>query len=884
MQQALLWIVLFPLVGAVLNGLFGRFVERRVVSAIGVGSVALAFAVALAAFVQIASGEVPGRLVHDVYEWFSFPLNGREVSVHIRFVMDVLSGVMALVVTGIGLLIHVYSTGYMHEDPSYARFFAYLNLFMASMLTLVLASSLPLMFVGWEGVGLCSYLLIGFWFENRDYAKAGRKAFVMNRIGDFGVLAGMFVLLASVGSFEFEDISRAAPALGGMPFAFGSLQLGTVATAACLFLFLGATGKSAQIPLYTWLPDAMAGPTPVSALIHAATMVTAGVYLCVRLSALFLASPTALAVVAVVGASTALLAASVALVQNDMKKILAFSTVSQLGFMFAAVGSGAFRAGMFHVFTHAFFKACLFLGAGSVMHAVGAHGDADIRKLGGLRRFMPRTHLTFLLATMAIAGVPLTAGFFSKDLILMGAAAASELGVHGEGGRWVGWFVYGVLVLAAVMTAFYMFRLYFLTFTGSYRSAEGAESAPEGSEGHEHAYAAHPHESPVSMTVPLLVLGVGSILAGWLDTEALAPALHFRWWDEWMGVLVHAPEGEAHAAHTAAGIGGFAAMVVGIGLAFALYKDKAPDAFTARLPAGLHALLLDKWRVDELYEGLVVRPLARLATVSAWVDKTFVDGLLAGASSALVRLTGWLVARAHVGRVHAYGAMMVLGVFLVAIWFLYPQVDLRGQVEGSVVHWSLEPGLGYRIRWDRDADGRWDTDWSSERFELSASLPTSEVGEGHGEEGAARGLVLLVEGLFQGEEPRELPLSSERWVPIPRAWLGPPPLWADEEASDASPPLARIGEDGAVRLRAAGAVLRRGGERLQEVSLAPGEQVVLGGLGAGPRLRVGRRVAVRVQVESAFGYRREGEAEVVLVPPRAARAEAALQARDEVMR
>ncbi len=882
MQQALLWIVLFPLAGAVLNGLFGRFVERRIVSAIGVGSVALAFGVALAAFLEVASGEAPGRLVHDVYEWFAFPLHGREVSVRVRFVMDALSGVMTLVVTGIGLLIHVYSTGYMHEDPSYARFFAYLNLFMASMLTLVLASSLPLMFVGWEGVGLCSYLLIGFWFENRDYAKAGRKAFVMNRIGDFGVLAGMFVLLASVGSFEFEEISRAAPALGTMPFAFGSVQIGTVATAACLFLFLGATGKSAQIPLYTWLPDAMAGPTPVSALIHAATMVTAGVYLCVRLSALFLASPTAMAVVAIVGASTALLAASVALVQNEMKKILAFSTVSQLGFMFAAVGAGAFRAGMFHVFTHAFFKACLFLGAGSVMHAVGAHGDADIRKLGGLRRFMPQTHLTFLLATMAIAGVPLTAGFFSKDLILMGAAAASELGVHGEGGRWVGWLVYGVLVLAAVMTAFYMFRLYFLTFTGSYRSASEEPGAAQDEGGHEHCYAAHPHESPASMTVPLLVLGAGSILAGWLDTEALAPLLHLRWWDEWMGAVVRAPEGESHLAHTAAGVGGFVAMALGVGAAFALYRGKAPDAFTERLPTALHALLMDKWRVDALYDRVVVRPLARLATISAWVDKTFVDGLLAGASSALVRGAGWLAARLHVGRVHAYGALMVFGVLFVGSWFLYPQVDLRGRVEGATVHWSLEPGLGYRVRWDEDADGSWDTPWSADRFATSRTL-SFDAQEAPRQEGEGAGPVLLVRSPLPGE-PEVLPLRPGQWAEVPRGWLGPSVLWAEGGEPGAAGPLARLEPDGRVRVRAGGARLTRGGEGREEVLLRPGDQVVLGGFGGGPVLRVGVRVPVRVQVESAFGYRREAEGEVVVVPPEPARAEAVLGARDEVMR
>ncbi len=453
-SKGLLWIVLLPLAGAVINGLFGRFASRKLVGSVGVGSVALAFGLAVAAFVQLfmlrhgADGE-SAKVVYDFYDWFSVSVNGSDVPVHVRFVMDALSGVMTLIVTGVGLLIHIYSLGYMHDDPGYARFFAYLNLFMASMLILVLASSMPVMFVGWEGVGLCSYLLIGFWWKNPTYAAAGRKAFVANRIGDFGVLIGIFILLNAVGSFEFTDINHAAGGLAFQSFTLGGAQICTLATAACLFLFLGCTGKSAQIPLYVWLPDAMAGPTPVSALIHAATMVTAGVYLCCRLSPLFVQSPTAMATIAVIGALTALLAASIAVVQNQMKKILAYSTVSQLGFMFAAVGVGAFGAGIFHVLTHAFFKACLFLGAGSVMHAVGAHGDADIRKLGGLKRYMPVTRWTFLFACLAIAGVPLFAGFFSKDEILLGALTFGHGGADATAGglaaqyahlQWVGWF------------------------------------------------------------------------------------------------------------------------------------------------------------------------------------------------------------------------------------------------------------------------------------------------------------------------------------------------------------------------------------------------------------------------------------------------------------
>jgi NADH-quinone oxidoreductase subunit L len=390
-ERALLWIVLLPLAGAVVNGLLGRRASRTTVHMIAVGSVAVAFGLALLAFARIyllrTAGEEEARLSYTVYEWFAISVNNAEVPILIRFVMDALSGVMTLVVTGVGLLIHIYACGYMSEDPSYARFFSYMNLFMASMLILVLASNVPLMFVGWEGVGLCSYLLIGFWFENKNYAAAGRKAFVTNRIGDFGVLIGMFLLVQAVGSFEFAIINKNTDALTS-GWAFGLPALGmTIATAATLFLFLGCTGKSAQIPLFVWLPDAMAGPTPVSALIHAATMVTSGIYLICRLSPVFAVAPITMATVAIVGTVTAFLAATVALVQNNMKRVLAYSTVSQLGFMFAAVGCGAFAAGIFHVYTHAFFKACLFLGAGSVMHAVGAHGDADIRQLGGLNKF-----------------------------------------------------------------------------------------------------------------------------------------------------------------------------------------------------------------------------------------------------------------------------------------------------------------------------------------------------------------------------------------------------------------------------------------------------------------------------------------------------------------
>ncbi|HJK96357.1 MAG TPA: NADH-quinone oxidoreductase subunit L [Polyangiaceae bacterium LLY-WYZ-14_1] len=759
---ALLWIVLLPLAGALINGLAGRAADRGLVGGLAIGSVAGSFLLSLLCVAQIALGGDGGhgshRLVLDVYEWFSLHLPGaapggagfRDVPVHFRLVMDSLSAVMTLVVTGIGLLIHVYARAYMEDDPGLPRFFTYLNLFMASMLVLVLASNVPLMFVGWEGVGLCSYLLIGYWFENPEYAAAGRKAFVVNRIGDFGVLVGVFVLVAVTGSLEFSEINAAASRLD-TPINFGFVSMGTAATVACLCLFFGCTGKSAQIPLYTWLPDAMAGPTPVSALIHAATMVTAGVYLCARLSPVFVQSPTAMATIAVVGALTAFLAATIALVQNQMKKILAYSTVSQLGFMFAAVGVGAFTAGIFHVVTHAFFKACLFLGAGSVMHAVGAHGDADVKQLGGLTKILPRTHWTFLVSCLAIAGVPLTSGFFSKDEILLGAtslgfAGSGEAG-HGAAGHGaapyyapgIALFVFVVLTVAATMTAFYMFRLYFLTFAGTYRSGahpagDDAEAPGEGDapavggaaivHAHEdgHGYDAHPHESPASMTVPLAVLGVGAILSGYIGLPGWT---HANVLNEWLHDSVATLPGHGHHESfdlptIAALIAGTIAMAAGIGLAWVYYgKGQTRD------PIGgpLHRILLDKWRVDELYGVLVVKPTQFLARLSAYIDQAFVDGVLARMSAFLIQLSGWVVTRAQNGVVYAYAAVMTVGFAGVAWWFLFPHPSVEVTAGGSdqEVRLTAAAGLGYAYRWDVDGDGTFEGDFSEAAMETTPS-------------------------------------------------------------------------------------------------------------------------------------------------------------------
>lgn len=724
---AILWIVLLPLAGAIINGLAGRFADRKLVALVAVGSVLGAFALAVSSFLELthlkAEGVEDPRLVADVYQWFTVSLPSatgafREVPIQVRFVFDSLSGLMTLVVTGIGSLIHIYSLEYMSEEKSYARFFAYLNLFTASMLILVLASSLPLMFVGWEGVGLCSYLLIGFWYETPAYAAAGRKAFVANRIGDFGVLVGMFALVMVAGSFEFTDINSASPEMTA-PMVFGGSALEmSIATFACLFLFLGCTGKSAQIPLYVWLPDAMAGPTPVSALIHAATMVTAGVYLCCRLSPVFLQTPSAMEVIAVIGALTAFLGATIAVVQREMKKILAYSTVSQLGFMFAAVGVGAFASGFFHVFTHAFFKACLFLGAGAVMHAVHAHGDADIFKLGGLKKHLPLVRWTFLLSCLAIAGVPGFSGFFSKDEVLLGATTVAM--VETPIAPWVGWVVAILLTLAATLTAFYMFRLYYLTFTGTYRSGEGAHADGEHAEGedaddhghddHGHGYDPHPHKPGIAIGLALTVLAAGAVFAGLLGLPH-----HWlpNWWHHWMEPSIAGLALSEEASHAMgpvwAAMGmGVLAMAVGVGLATVQYRDKNEDTFTASLPKGLFSFLFDKWRVDELYGATIIRLNKGIAVLSGRLDKSFIDGLLTGLTSKAVALGSFLFTRIQVGVVHAYGLVMVIGLLGLGWWFLYPHAELEVETDGAAATLQAGRGLGYEYRFDLDGDGAYD--------------------------------------------------------------------------------------------------------------------------------------------------------------------------------
>ncbi len=649
-------IPLLPLVGAAVNGLFGARMPRWFVSLTALGVVFASFCLSLAALLTLTSGAAP-ELRTTLYTWMA----SGTVTVNLSFLVNPLSAVMILVVTGVGFLIHLYSVGYMSHDPGYARYFAYLNLFTFAMLTLVLADSLPLMFLGWEGVGLCSYLLIGFWFTDIEKASAGKKAFIVNRIGDFGFLVAMMLLLRFTGTLDIDALHRVVTAGGIGP---------ALATGVCLMLFLGATGKSAQLPLYIWLPDAMAGPTPVSALIHAATMVTAGVYMVARLGFLFALSPIAMLTVASVGAATAIFAATIATAQNDIKKVLAYSTVSQLGFMFLAAGVGAYAAAVFHLVTHAFFKACLFLGSGSVIH--GMSGEQDIRQMGGLRKKMPITFATFFVATLAITGFPLTAGFISKDAVLWNAFAAS-FGAYGAVFAGVAKLLWGVGAIAAGFTAFYMWRLVFLTFfSGELRAR------PE--------VAAHVHESSWTMTLPLVLLAVLSLLGGALGwPHLLGGADRLSAW--LMPVVGPAPvSGEGHAAMewlsmstaTLLGVAGFA-------LAFILYARRLHPVLatlvTARPYRWLYLRLAGKWHVDELYQATVVQPLEWVSRVILYeaVDKRVIDGS--------VNLVGW-VGRSvgflgqlfQTGNIQKYLAIFAVALAVLLYGWLTPSA---GQLEAA---------------------------------------------------------------------------------------------------------------------------------------------------------------------------------------------------------
>ena len=624
---------------------------RKLVAFIAPAVVGAAFVVALLCVLSLASRPADGRtFVQILFPW----IQAGSLLVPAGLQLDPLSSVMALVVTGVGFLIHVYSVGYMSHERAFARYFVFLNLFMFAMLILVLANNYLLMFVGWEGVGLCSYLLIGFWYEKQSASDAGKKAFVANRIGDFGVLLAMFLVFWTFGSLSYTEVFAKVPLLRES----GVLTTG-LATVITLLLFLGATGKSAQIPLYVWLPDAMEGPTPVSALIHAATMVTAGVYMVARSSALFLLAPDTMMVVAVIGAVTAIFSATIGICQTDIKRVLAYSTVSQLGYMFLACGVGAFTAAIFHLMTHAFFKALLFLGSGSVIHALS--GEQDMQKMGGLKKYVPVTFATMFVATLAIAGIPGLSGFFSKDEILWQAFSSS----HGSP------FLWGIAALAAGITAFYMFRLVFLTFFGKSRMDPEVEK--------------HAHESPWTMTVPLMILAVLSVAGGWIGIPAVLGGSNL--FEHWLAPVFHpvAAAGASHGAeaavhHPAALEIGLMALSVaialcGIGLAYFLYRVRTgkPAEIASRWPT-VYDVVYHKYYIDEFYEWAVIRRIVTIS-IGLWemFDALFIDGIVNGAAD-LVRAAGDRVRRLQGGVVGGYAFSLLAGAVLLVGYILYRNV------------------------------------------------------------------------------------------------------------------------------------------------------------------------------------------------------------------
>jgi NADH-quinone oxidoreductase subunit L len=644
-----LWIVpLLPLLGSAVTGLFGAKWPNKIVNGVAIGSTGLSFLCALEAVREFfESGQA---LFHK--EFFTWIAAG-DFRAGFDLQMDQLTVVMVLVVTGVGWLIHIYATGYMAHEGGYYRFFSYLNLFMFFMLILVLAANYVLLFVGWEGVGLSSYLLIGFYFPKRSAADAGKKAFIVNRIGDFGFMLGMFLLFRAFHTLDFQAMFT-SPTLQGWPVELSG-HLGTL-TFACLLIFMGACGKSAQLPLYVWLPDAMEGPTPVSALIHAATMVTAGVYVVARSHILFAHAPTAMLVVAIVGCATAFFAATIGLVQTDIKKVLAYSTVSQLGYMFLACGVGAFSAGIFHLMTHAFFKALLFLAAGSVIHAMG--GEQDMNRMGGLSEKIRWTYLTMLTATLAITGFPPFAGFFSKDSILLSAFQ------NENGGRNAGYALYGFGLATALLTSFYMFRLIFLTFHGQPRYDE---------------HKVHVHESPRTMLVPLMILAVLSIIGGWLAAPAMlgtGPDYFTKFLQPVFGGPEAAgPEGEVRVLElTLAGIAVITALI-GVTVAFWLYLKRPGKADSlAKSMRGVYTSLLNKYYVDEIYAAMIVKPLLWISTNVLWkaADVAGIDGAVNGIASGTTAL-GDGVRHTQSGNTRSYAVWVVVGALVVmAVIFFWP--------------------------------------------------------------------------------------------------------------------------------------------------------------------------------------------------------------------
>jgi NADH-quinone oxidoreductase subunit L len=678
-------IPLLPFTGFLINATLGRRLTKGVSGAVACLAMLGAFGVSVASALRLLALEPgPGRVIDEhLYTWIA----AGGFHADLAFRLDPLSMLMILVVTGIGSLIHIYSTAYMHEETSgeYARYFSYLNLFASFMLVLVLGANLLVMFIGWEGVGLCSYLLIGFWFKKQSAIDAGKKAFVVNRVGDFAFIIGIALTFVTFGTVDFREIALKVAPMAPEIATFGTLSIIT------LLFFIGATGKSAQIPLYVWLPDAMEGPTPVSALIHAATMVTAGVYMIGRNAELYSHAPQTLQIVAVIGAATALMAGTIGLVQNDIKRVLAYSTVSQLGYMFLAMGVGAFAGGIFHLYTHAFFKALMFLGSGAVIHAL--HGEQDIRRMGGLKKELPITYWTFLIGALAIAGVPLLSGFFSKDEILYQTFST---------GHTVLWVIGAV---TSLLTAIYMFRLVFLTFHGE-RAAAGHDVHGHGGHGHghdEHGHGGHLHDAPPAMAAALIILALGSVVAGYVGVpHALggdnrihgflessfhpagehaaashdAPAAHAP------AETAHAPAAAEHAvpadAHAAEqteltlmGVSSAIALLgIGIAAYFFLFNRALADSVASRF-ASVHRTLLNKYWVDELYDATIVQPVKWASDHVLWkvIDVWIIDGIVNGVG-VFVRGSAALMRMVQTGSIRTYAASLVLGVVLVLGYYL----------------------------------------------------------------------------------------------------------------------------------------------------------------------------------------------------------------------
>jgi NADH-quinone oxidoreductase subunit L len=616
-------IPLLPLIGFMINGLGRNQLSKQGSGLIGAGTILGSFLISLFVFQTVESGNTA------VISYFDF-IRIEGLRIPFAFQLDALSSLFLLIITGIGFLIHIYSISYMHKESSssFARYFSYLNLFVFSMLLLVLGSNYLVLFIGWEGVGLCSYLLIGFWFKNQQYTKAANKAFIMNRIGDLAFLLAIFWLIIKTGSASFQEVFEFVIGNQGTE-KFTTTDI----TVVSVLLFVGATGKSAQLPLYTWLPDAMAGPTPVSALIHAATMVTAGIYMIARSNIIYSLAPFTLSIISWVGLATALLAATIALRQYDIKKVLAYSTVSQLGFMFLALGSGAYVAAVFHVLTHAFFKALLFLGSGSVIHAMG--GEQDIRKMGGLSGKLKITYVTFFIGCLAIAGLPPLSGFFSKDAILLSAFLHQPL-------------QYGIALFTAFLTAFYMFRLLFLTFHGSFRGTAEQQ--------------AHLHESPALMTIPLIILAILSVAGGWIGIPAVL--LHDA---DWLGnflapLLGSATHEVSHATEwllMSLSVGG---VLITIGFAWFLYRN-----YAARESKGLLQFFENNWYVDEIYDRIVVKPIFYLGRLLRdWVEPRFIDALVNGVGKT-VQLAGRQIRFLQSGQIGSYVLLMVLAMVTVLL-------------------------------------------------------------------------------------------------------------------------------------------------------------------------------------------------------------------------